>query len=123
MCADGDAYVPTAAPRARSQKHAQGKLLNRQKLPKGSSFTMKTWVRKSLNVGVLSAGFLLVAGSAANANVTTANNGGLATGNQVGAAAKVPVTVRGNANRLRGVAQASCRAGSSAAPGSAAPGA
>ena len=84
---------------------------------------MKTWVRKSLNVGVLSAGFLLVAGSAANANVTTANNGGLATGNQVGAVAQVPVTISGNATGILGVAQSSGGAGSSAAAASAGAGA
>src|SRR5207245_91464 len=79
--------------------------------PKGLSFTMKTWVRKSLNVGVLSAGFLLAAGSAAHANWTTANNGGAASGNQVGATAQAPISANNNAIGVLGFAQTSGGAG------------
>jgi hypothetical protein len=57
---------------------------------------MKTWVRKSLNVGVLSAGFLLVASGAAHADTATSNNTGLGSGNQLLLNGQVPINVVGN---------------------------
>jgi hypothetical protein len=67
---------------------------------------MKTWVRKSLNVGVLSAGFLLVSGGAAHADWTTGYNAGLLDGNQLDTKLQVPVDVSGNALGLLGFADA-----------------
>src|SRR6266704_309493 len=57
---------------------------------------MKTWVRKSLKVGILSAGFLLIGGAAANA-ASTADNFGVLGGNQVQAPIQAPISVTGNA--------------------------
>jgi hypothetical protein len=65
---------------------------------------MKTWVRKSLNVGVLSAGFLLVAGTAAHADSTTGTNAGAATGNQLDSKLIAPVGAEANSLGLFGVA-------------------
>src|SRR5690349_16562188 len=73
---------------------------------KGHFSTMKTWVRKSLNVGVLSAGFLLVSGGAAHADWTTGYNAGLLDGNQLDTKLQVPVDVSGNALGLLGFADA-----------------
>jgi hypothetical protein len=67
---------------------------------------MKTWVRKSLNVGVLSAGFLLVAGTAAHADSNTGNNAGAANGNQLDTKVSAPVDVHDNALGLFGFAAA-----------------
>ncbi len=67
---------------------------------------MKTWVRKSLNVGVLSAGFLLVSGGAAHADWTTGYNAGLLDGNQLDTKLQMPVDVSGNALGLLGFADA-----------------
>ncbi len=67
---------------------------------------MKTWVRKSLNVGVLSAGFLLVSGGAAHADWTTGYNAGLLDGNQLDSKLQVPIDVSGNALGLLGFADA-----------------
>ena len=58
---------------------------------------MKTWVRKSMNVGVLSAGIILVAGSAAHADANTANNAGAAGGNQLDSTLAAPANAAGNA--------------------------
>src|SRR5437762_2939262 len=74
---------------------------------------MKTWVRKSLKVGILSAGFLLIGGAAANA-ASTADNFGVLGGNQVHAPIQAPITVTGNAIGLLGGATASGSAGGSA---------
>src|SRR4051812_19856243 len=62
---------------------------------------MKTWVRKSLNVGVLSAGFLLVAGTAAHADST-----GVGNGNTLDTDIDAPVTVSGNSISALGLAGA-----------------
>src|SRR4051794_25800944 len=70
---------------------------NYERSTKGHFSTMKTWVRKSLNVGVLSAGFLLVSGGAAHADWTTGYNAGLLDGNQLDTKLQVPVDVSGNA--------------------------
>jgi hypothetical protein len=63
---------------------------------------MKTWVRKSLNVGVLSAGFLLVAGTAAHADSTTGTNAGAASGNQLDTKLIAPVNAEANSLGLFG---------------------
>src|SRR5256885_966913 len=68
---------------------------------------MKTWVRKSLKVGILSAGFLLVGGAAAaQAASGTSDNFGVVGGNQVQADAGAPISVSGNAIGLLGSATA-----------------
>src|SRR5207248_11683590 len=77
---------------------------------------MKTWVRKSLKVGILSAGFLLIGGAAANAASTTDNFGVLG-GNQVQAPIQAPISITGNAISLLGSAQASGSGGSSVSGG------
>jgi ChpA-C len=70
---------------------------------------MKTWVRKSLKVGVLSAGIILAAGAAAQAE-TTGNDGAL-TGNQAGVSLDAPIDICGNAVGVLGDASASCATG------------
>src|SRR4051812_33816819 len=75
---------------------------------------MKTWVRKSLNVGVLSAGVLLVSGGAAHADWTTGYNAGLLNGNQFDTTLQVPVNVCGNSIAVLGFADASCGGGAAA---------
>src|ERR1051326_6677621 len=75
---------------------------------------MKTWVRKSLKVGILSAGFLLIGGAAANAASTT-DNFGILGGNQVQAPITAPISVTGNAIGLLGHASATGSGSSSAA--------
>ncbi|MEV6925402.1 chaplin family protein [Dactylosporangium sp. NPDC051485] len=75
---------------------------------------MKTWVRKSLNVGVLSAGFLLVSGGAAHADWTSGYNAGLLNGNQFDTTLQVPVNVCGNSIAVLGFADAHCGGGAAA---------
>ncbi|GAA3449198.1 chaplin family protein [Dactylosporangium matsuzakiense] len=75
---------------------------------------MKTWVRKSLNVGVLSAGVLLVSGGAAHADWTTGYNAGLLNGNQFDTTLQVPVNVCGNSIAILGFADANCGGGATA---------
>src|SRR5947199_387592 len=79
---------------------------------------MKTWVRKSLKVGILSAGFLLIGGAAANAASTTDNFGVLG-GNQVQVPIQAPISVSGNAIGLLGTASASHSGGGAMAVGNA----
>jgi hypothetical protein len=69
---------------------------------------MKTWVRKTLSVGVLAAGALLFAPGAANADVrqTTGQNYGFLNGTQIAVPVKVPVNVVGNSLAILGVADA-----------------
>jgi len=69
---------------------------------------MKTWVRKSLKVGVLSAGILLFAGGTAQADWNTSDNDGVLTGNQVGVSVDIPINICGNAIGLLGDAGAAC---------------
>jgi hypothetical protein len=69
---------------------------------------MKTWVRKSLKVGVLSAGILLFAGSAAQADWNTSDNDGVLTGNQLDLSVDAPINICGNAVGVLGDATASC---------------
>jgi small secreted domain DUF320 len=68
---------------------------------------MKTWVRKTLSVGVLAAGALLFApGGAAHADsrqVTGANNG-ILNGTQIAVPVRVPVNIVGNSLGILGVA-------------------
>src|SRR4051812_4440647 len=107
------AYVDRAEPTTRRQAMLRAQKDRRQafpdpvlyridKLPKGQSLTMKTWVRKSLNVGVLSAGFLLVAGTAAHADSTTGTNAGAASGNQLDTKLIAPVNAEANSLGLFG---------------------
>jgi ChpA-C len=79
---------------------------------------MNTWARKSFKVGVLSAGVLLFAGTAANAaDLNSAGNIGIANGNQANLVVQAPVDVCGNAVGVLGVASAGCEGGSWAALG------
>ena len=80
---------------------------------------MKTWVRKSFKVGVLSAGVLLFGGTAANADFNSAGNAGLLSGNQINAQLQAPIDVCGNAIGVRGNASAGCKGGSWATLGEA----
>jgi hypothetical protein len=67
---------------------------------------MKTWVRKTLSVGVLAAGALLFAPGAAHADshqVTGANNG-ILNGTQIAVPVQVPINVVGNSLGILGVA-------------------
>jgi hypothetical protein len=69
---------------------------------------MKTWVRKTLSVGVLAAGALLFAPGAAHAGVSqdTSDNNGILNGTQVVAPISVPVNLVGNAIGVAGEANA-----------------
>src|SRR5687768_16244696 len=59
---------------------------------------MKTWVRKTLSVGILAAGALLLAPGAAHADTaqTTSSNRGIFQGTQLVAPISVPLNVVGN---------------------------
>src|SRR5437762_9265252 len=74
---------------------------------------MKSWVRKSLKVGVPSAGILLAGGAAAHA-ADSSNTFGAANGNQVAVPVTAPITVGGNALGVLGNASASHSGGSAA---------
>jgi hypothetical protein len=67
---------------------------------------MKTWVRKTLSVGVLAAGALLFAPGAAQADVSqdTSGNVGILNGTQVFAPIAVPLNVVGNSIGVAGEA-------------------
>jgi hypothetical protein len=69
---------------------------------------MKTWVRKTLSVGVLAAGALLLAPAAAQADVNqdSYDNNGILNGTQLVAPINVPVSVVGNAIGVAGEANA-----------------
>jgi hypothetical protein len=69
---------------------------------------MKTWVRKTLSVGVLAAGALLFAPGAAHADVSqdSSDNNGLLNGTQIVAPISVPLNVVGNAIGVAGEANA-----------------
>src|SRR3954464_5613307 len=71
-------------------------------------FHMKTWVRKTLSVGILAAGALLLAPGAAHADVhqDTWDNNGIANGTQIVAPISVPVNLVGNAIGVAGEANA-----------------
>jgi primosomal replication protein N len=65
---------------------------------------MKTWVRKTLSVGVLAAGALLFAPGAAHAGVSqdTTDNNGIANGLQFVAPVNIPINMVGNADSVLG---------------------
>jgi acetamidase/formamidase len=67
---------------------------------------MKTWVRKTLSVGVLAAGALLFAPGAANADVRQSNgdNNGILNGTQIAVPVRVPVNIVGNSLGILGIA-------------------
>ncbi|MEV4350864.1 chaplin family protein [Actinoplanes sp. NPDC049596] len=67
---------------------------------------MKTWVRKTLSVGVLAAGALLFAPAAAQADVIQSNgdNNGILNGTQLAVPVRVPVNVVGTSVGILGVA-------------------
>jgi hypothetical protein len=69
---------------------------------------MKTWVRKTLSVGVLAAGALLLAPGAAHAGTAqdSYDNNGILNGTQLVAPVSVPVSVVGNAIGVAGEANA-----------------
>jgi ChpA-C len=69
---------------------------------------MKTWVRKTLSVGVLAAGALLFAPGAAFADVSqsSADNNGILNGTQIVAPVNVPLNIVGNAIGVAGEANA-----------------
>jgi hypothetical protein len=67
---------------------------------------MKTWVRKSIKVGILSAGFLLVAG-----NAGAANAGGIVSGNDIEVPVQAPISLCGTAAGVLGTAVADCAGG------------
>ncbi|MEV0840105.1 chaplin family protein [Actinocatenispora sera] len=65
---------------------------------------MKTWVRRTARVGILSAGFLLAGASMAHAsNAVSAGNDGIGNGTQVVAPVQVPANVAGNGVGVAGV--------------------
>src|ERR1044072_6966221 len=67
---------------------------------------MKTWVRKTLSVGVLAAGALLFAPGAAHAggHQSTGDNNGILNGNQIAVPIRVPVNIVGNGLGILGEA-------------------
>src|SRR4051794_11575237 len=69
---------------------------------------MKTWVRKTLSVGVLAAGALLFAPGAAHADVSqdSSDNNGVLNGTQLFAPVSIPVNLVGNAIGVAGEANA-----------------
>jgi hypothetical protein len=80
---------------------------------------MNTWARKSFKVGVLSAGALLFAGTAANAaTLTSIGNSGLGSGNQTNTELQAPIDICGNAIGGGGNSAAGCLGGSWADMGS-----
>lgn len=78
--------------------------------------TMKTWVRRSLNAGALTAGALLVTGTAAHASPTmvSTDNVGVLNGSQALVPVQAPVNVCGNAAGVAGSGAASCEGGATA---------
>ncbi|MDT5036869.1 MAG: hypothetical protein QOE03_2054, partial [Micromonosporaceae bacterium] len=76
---------------------------------------MNSWIRRTLQVGLVSAGFVLVAGAtAAQASVHSIDNDGVLNGTQVVAPVQLPVNVCGNAVGVLGNAVAGCEGGASA---------
>ncbi|MCP2326237.1 hypothetical protein HDA40_004744 [Hamadaea flava] len=77
---------------------------------------MKTWVRRSLNAGALTAGALLATGTAAHADATlvSSDNVGILNGTQVLLPVQAPIDVCGNAVAVGGAAGAGCVGGSAA---------
>lgn len=80
---------------------------------------MKTWVRRSLNVGALTAGALLASGAAgaaaqADPTMTSTDNVGIGNGTQVLLPVQAPINLCGNAVGVLGAASAGCAGGSAA---------
>lgn len=77
---------------------------------------MRTWVRRSLNAGALTAGALLVAGSAAQAApiMASTDNTGVLNGTQALLPVQAPIDLCGNAVAAAGNAFAACTGGSAA---------
>jgi hypothetical protein len=80
---------------------------------------MNTWVRRSLNVGALTAGALLASGAAAGAaqagpGMTSTDNVGIGNGTQLLLPVQAPINICGNAVAVAGVAGAGCQGGSAA---------
>ncbi|MDG4822214.1 chaplin family protein [Asanoa sp. WMMD1127] len=78
---------------------------------------MKTWVRKSISVGVMAAGGLLTAQAAAQADIVTTNNFGALNGTQVVVPIQAPINLCGNSIALIGGAFADCGGGAVAVNG------
>ena len=72
---------------------------------------MKTWVRKTLSVGVLAAGALLLAPTAAQADTwqNSSDNNGIANGLQAYAPIDIPINACGNALGILGEANAAAQ--------------
>ncbi len=80
---------------------------------------MKTWVRKSISIGVMAAGGLLATQAAASADVITNGNFGIGNGTQVYAPIQAPISICGNGVAgAGGVAFAACDGGAAAVNGS-----
>lgn len=77
---------------------------------------MKTWVRRSLNAGALTAGALMAAGTAAHADpaLVSSDNIGILNGTQVLLPVQAPIDICGNAVGVLGTAAAGCAGGSAA---------
>jgi len=80
---------------------------------------MNTWVRRSLNVGALTAGALLASGAAgaaaqAGPSMTSTDNVGIGNGTQLLLPVQAPINICGNAVAVAGVAGAGCEGGSAA---------
>jgi len=81
-------------------------MLNFEVISERHFFLMKTWVRKTLSVGVLAAGALLFAPGAAHADSHQSNgdNNGILNGTQLVTGVQVPVNVVGNSVGILGEA-------------------
>ena len=76
---------------------------------------MNTWIRRTLQAGLVSAGFVLVAGAgAAQAAVHSVDNDGILNGTQIVAPVQLPVNICGNAIGGLGDATAGCEGGATA---------
>ena len=76
---------------------------------------MNTWIRRTVQVGLLSAGFVLVGAAAAQAHDgDTTINKGFVNGNKLIVPIQIPVNVCGNAIALIGKAAAACEGGAAA---------
>jgi hypothetical protein len=79
---------------------------------------MKTWVRKSISVGVMAAGGLLATQAAAHAvDAVSTNNFGALNGNQIVLDPQIPINLCGNSLAIVGGAFAHCGGGAVAING------
>jgi hypothetical protein len=100
----------TAAPEMQFRNTAQLNMSrNAGNIFRKAFLRMKTWVRKTLSVGVLAAGALLFAPGAANADVrqSTGDNNGILNGTQIAVPVSVPVNIVGNSLGILGAAHGS----------------